>query len=486
MSATSASLRAAAAAARAKQYFDKHKDDPNQQAEGAHDPSSTSTSSSSSSSLLNPEARLTAGSVMFAIAGNSIVFLAKLTASWFSGSGVMFAEALHSLADIVNQCLLMVGLQASTRKPSALHPYGHGPARFAYALISATGVFFLGCGASLYHAFGQLFLGSHVVELSALTIAVLAGSFVVEFATLLYAIQVVRTLAKKERNGRGVSFMQYIRKGSDTTAIAVVVEDGIAVMGLVVAATTLWLTHVTGNCIYDTIGTLFVGLGMGAVAYFLIRRNMGILVGKSLEASTLSEIVDVIRSRPSVLSVHDLKSVSYGSSDARFKAEVQFHGRQIAKQVLHGAPPLPSYATAGHSSASTSTSTSGAGVAGAGAGAGVTPTLSTSAASALNLSVDRQGTSSSSHVRIPLTPGAVAGHQLLQIIEEYRQIHGLSPQQCEDLVCCICHVFIMLILLARMSGFIVTIIVIEFSSIFFNLFFHYFSVHFPVSSPLFF
>lgn len=289
----------------------------------------------------NPDkGHFTARSVMIAVAGNVIVCIGKFTAAWFSGSGVMFAEALHSLADVFNQSLLMLGLHQSAKEPSQLHPYGHAPAKFAYALISATGVFFLGCGMSLYHGLGQLAMGAHEIEFSSLTIGVLAGSFVVEMYTLVYASKTIRQLAQREGAG-GMSFLQYLRRGTDTTAIAVVVEDLVAVIGIFVAMLALTLTYITGDCIWDTIGTLLVACGMGVVAFFLIKRNMGILVGRSLEQAELSSLHDFLRSRPSVLSVHDIKTVTYGDSDNRFKAELQFHGRQIAKQVLIGPPVLP-------------------------------------------------------------------------------------------------------------------------------------------------
>jgi len=345
--------------------------------------------------LPNPDTKLTVGAVTVAIGGNFLVFIGKLTAAWFSGSGVMFAEALHSLADIVNQALLMVGIQQARRKPDEAHPYGFAPARFVYALISATGVFFLGCGASLYHGIGQLFLEDHMVEMSLLTLSVLAGSFFVEASTLIYAIQVIRTLAKKERGGRGVSFWQYIRSGSDTTAIAVLVEDAVAVTGLAIAAVTLWLTHTTGDPIYDTIGTITVGLGMGYVAVFLIRRNAKMLLGQSLDRRTITDIVDVIRSRPSVHSVHDLKSISYGGIDTRFKAEIQFNGREIAKQVL--------FATAAPLQSST------------------TP-------------APADGSKTESDLRLPTTAGGIAARRILRLLDLSKDQHGFSQKQCEDMV----------------------------------------------------
>jgi zinc transporter 9 len=230
----------------------------------------------------------------------------------------------------------MVGIQQSSRAPSTLHPYGYGPARFAYALISATGVFFLGCGVSLYHAVGNLLdPSSHLVEFSPLILNVMLFSLIVESITCVYAVMVVRRLCAAS----GMRFWQYLREGTDTTAIAVVVEDLVAVAGILTASAALYATYTTGNAIWDTVGTLAVGLGMGAVAVFLISRNLNVIMGKSFSVSQQRAIMNVLRSRPSVLSIHDMKTVTYGENDHRFKAEVQFHGRQLAKQVLYGPAP---------------------------------------------------------------------------------------------------------------------------------------------------
>ena len=89
--------------------------------------------------------------VIAAIFGNTIVGLAKLVGFLITGSGAMFSEFIHSLADTANQSLLLIGVERSHKKANTEHPYGHGRERYIWALISACGIFFLGCGVTLYH-----------------------------------------------------------------------------------------------------------------------------------------------------------------------------------------------------------------------------------------------------------------------------------------------------------------------------------------------
>jgi hypothetical protein len=120
--------------------------------------------------LCGPVRRLTAHVVSTRVDAQ----LGKFAAFWWTGSDSILSEAIHSLADTGNQALLWLGIQQSQKRASASHPYGmlrrrraaprnalnvfagYGPERFVWALISATGVFFMGCGFTVYHGLVSL------------------------------------------------------------------------------------------------------------------------------------------------------------------------------------------------------------------------------------------------------------------------------------------------------------------------------------------
>jgi zinc transporter 9 len=89
--------------------------------------------------------------VLLAIVSNFAVLVFKTVAYLYTGSAAMLSEAIHSLADMLNQCLLAVGIAQSIRRPDPDHPYGWSRARYVYSLISGVGIFFLGSGVSCYH-----------------------------------------------------------------------------------------------------------------------------------------------------------------------------------------------------------------------------------------------------------------------------------------------------------------------------------------------
>lgn len=267
--------------------------------------------------------------VTYAIISNFTVMVFKFGAYLHTGSASMLSEAVHSLADFANQCLLAFGILQSIKAPSADHPYGWSRARYIYSLISGVGIFFLGSGVSVYHGISDLFSPPVLASLP-LALSVLFGSLLAEGATFVMAVNQVSKSARET----GVSFTDYVVRGRDPSAVAVLAEDGAAVAGLLIAASCLGLTSYTGNGVYDAIGSIAIGGLLGAVATFLIRRNANFLVGRSIPEDRLKQIMDVLEQDIMVRSIHDVKATELGADTVRFKAEINFDGREITRRHL--------------------------------------------------------------------------------------------------------------------------------------------------------
>lgn len=268
--------------------------------------------------------------VTYAICSNLAVMLFKFGAYLYTGSGTMLSESIHSLADMLNQCLLAVGILQSIKKPSPDHPYGWSRARYVYSLISGVGIFFLGAGVTMYHGVTGL-ISPAPLENLAMAYTILAGSFLVEGATLLLAIAQVRKSARES----GMSFKEYVVRGRDPSAVTVLIEDGAAVAGLVLATGCLGLTSYTGSPVFDAIGSVIIGGLLGSFAVFLIGRNADFLMGRSIPINRLHQIIEVLESDIVVRSIHDVKATEMGADVVRFKAEVNFDGREITRCHLN-------------------------------------------------------------------------------------------------------------------------------------------------------
>ncbi|XP_058728789.1 metal tolerance protein C4 [Vicia villosa] len=260
---------------------------------------------------------------------NFLVFSLKFGVWLASSSHVMLAEVVHSVADFANQALLAYGLSSSRRAPDAMHPYGYSKERFVWSLISAVGIFCLGSGATVVHGVQNLWVAQppENMQLAAL---VLCGSFVIEGASLVVAIQAVKQGAAAE----GMKLRDYIWRGHDPTSVAVMTEDGAAVTGLAIAGASLVAVHYTGNAMYDPIGSILVGNLLGMVAIFLIQRNRHALIGRAMDDHDMKKVLHFLKNDPVVDALYDCKSEVIGPGFFRFKAEIDFNGDVVVQNYL--------------------------------------------------------------------------------------------------------------------------------------------------------
>jgi len=216
--------------------------------------------------------------VVTAIVGNAVVTVAKFVGFMFSGSSALLAEAVHSLADTSNQCLLYLGLKRSKRAPDVQYHFGYGQERYFWNLVSAVTIFFLGCIYTTMHALSDLKSG-HEPEMSWIAFTVIAFAFVVEG----YSLWVAHQEFTRQRKAVNKGFMQYVRETRDPTTLAVLIEDSVAVLGLVFALLGMSLAAYTGSPLFDIAAALAIAMLMGLLALFLAATNKKYLLNVSDE-----------------------------------------------------------------------------------------------------------------------------------------------------------------------------------------------------------
>lgn len=264
--------------------------------------------------------------VVSALIGNSVVMVVKSTAFLFTGSGAMLSEAVHTLADLLNQTLLLIGIVRSERRPDETFQYGYGAERYVWALISAVGIFFLGCGVTVYHGVHSLI---HPEPLSDLgwAVAALVFSFGVEFYVLVVAVRAVRAKAS------GKPFVRFLRTEADPSAVAVILEDFAACVGVVIALVAILLARFTGELYWDAIGSIVIGLLLGTVAIWLIWRNHGLLVGPAIPQEIRDQVRRILEENPAVEEVVDLRTRILDMDTYRIKADLKFDGKLLAQKL---------------------------------------------------------------------------------------------------------------------------------------------------------
>ena len=265
-------------------------------------------------------------SVVAALLGNIFVTIIKTFVAVFSGSASMFAESVHSFADTLNQSLLLIGLKRSKRPADEIRGYGYGIERFFWSLISACGILFIGAGVTVYHSIDSLINhnSSSIHDFNYSIILILCLAFLIEGTTLLIAF--------KELKGKQ-KFSKKIFAEADPVTLAVVYEDGAAVLGVIVALSAQFLMHFTGNNIYDSIGGIIVGLILGFLAVLLIVKNHQYIIGKSLDEDVTEEIIEFLLEDPCIENISEFKSVAVDINKYRIYTTVEWNGSPLYEEI---------------------------------------------------------------------------------------------------------------------------------------------------------
>lgn len=267
--------------------------------------------------------------VWTAVAINGANLVMKLGAWAFTGSHSLFAEALHSLADVTNQLILAYGIHKSKQRADVIHPYGYTTMRYVSSLISGAMIFCVGAGLSFQHGISGLMAPSEVVPLY-WAFYILGGSLITEGGTLLMAAHAIRKGAQQQQ----MSFTEYVLRSQDPSVNVVLLEDMAAVIGVSVAMACMGLTSITGSHIPDAIGSCLIGGILAGVSGFIIYTNSAALVGKSIPQYRLEKINDELERDVLIRAIYDVKGIDMGTGLVRYKAEVDFDGRELTRGYL--------------------------------------------------------------------------------------------------------------------------------------------------------
>lgn len=239
--------------------------------------------------------------VLVALAANTILAVLKTVVAAVTGSASMVAEAAHSWADAGNEVFLVVAERRSEKPADPVHPLGHGREAYVWSMIAAFGLFAVGAAVSVIH--GIQSLGAEEEPVQYLwAYLVLGAAFLLEGTSFLQARREVRRGAREAQ----VSRVAFLDATSDPTLRAVFFEDLAALLGIVIAVSGLALHEVTGKPVWDAVGSILVGLLLGVVAVYLLRRNMAFLVGQVVDPRIHAEVRDWLLARDEVQAVATL------------------------------------------------------------------------------------------------------------------------------------------------------------------------------------
>ena len=255
--------------------------------------------------------------ILAALIANSGIAVAKFLGFLVTQSSAMLAEAVHSVADMSNQGLLLLGGRRSRREPTATHPFGYGRERYFWSFVVAVVLFSVGSAFAVYEGIEKV-RHPHEIRSVGWALAILGTGIVLEAWSFRTAI----VAASPER--RGLSWRKFILQTRNPELPVILLEDAGALFGLIIAAASVGLSAATDQPRWDGVGTILIGLLLGVIAAVLAREMKSLLIGESADDGDRKAILAAIGETPGVSSVVHLRTQHLGPDEILVGARVAF------------------------------------------------------------------------------------------------------------------------------------------------------------------
>ena len=263
-------------------------------------------------------------SLKAALSANFIIGVIKTIVGFFTGSAAMISEAYHSFADTFNQILLLIGVNRSKKEPDIEHPFGYKKVQFFWAFVVAVLIFGVSGGLALFEGIEIILHPSdHEFhpEYFPWQIAVLSVAIILESFALKTAINEAQAYQKKVKSEK---LLEAVEEMQDPVLLSLLVEDSLALAGLIIALIGSIITFVTENPTWDGITAISIGIVLMIGGILLARENKRYLIGVSVSTRIKSQIKDMIENFEGVVQLNSMKTMILGPDDMLLALEVTF------------------------------------------------------------------------------------------------------------------------------------------------------------------
>lgn len=257
------------------------------------------------------------GAILAALLANLGIATAKFVGFLVTGSSSLLAESIHSVADSSNQGLLFLGGRRARRRPTALHPFGYGRSRYFWSFVVAVVLFSLGGLFSIYEGYHKI-ADPHEITSPGIAFGIFGVAIVFEF----FALRTAMRHAQPERQGR--SWKEYIRTSRSPELPVLLLEDSGALIGLLFATAGVALATITGEPIFDGVGTLAIGVLLVAIAAVLAVEMKSLLIGEAATPEVITTIEAELARSPHVARIIHVLTQHLGPEELLVAAKLEF------------------------------------------------------------------------------------------------------------------------------------------------------------------
>jgi cation diffusion facilitator family transporter len=265
--------------------------------------------------------------IIQSLAVNVCIALAKGVAAFFTGSGAMLAETLHSTADCSNQLLLLLGVRQSAKPPDQSHPLGYGRDLYFWSFIVALLLFSGGGVFSIYEGIHKL-VQPEAVDHVPMALGILVFSMVLE------AWATWGNLKEMKKRRGTLPLLEYLKRTKDSDLIILFGENSAAVLGLTIAIASLVAAWVTGNGVFDSIGSILIGVVLIAVAVFLAKEVKSLLIGEAADEHIAEAVKATVPEHANIEEVLRLITVQQGPGEVLVAMKVRVKSGLTTHEVV--------------------------------------------------------------------------------------------------------------------------------------------------------
>lgn len=267
--------------------------------------------------------------IIAALTANAVIAAVKFVAAAITGSASMLAEGVHSVVDTGNQGLLLYGGRRATRERDHTHPFGYGRERYFYSFAVALMLFSAGGLFALYEGWHKI-NESHEIDDAPIALGVLVVAMIAEALSL-------RTARREANHVRGdASWVSFIRHTKNPELPVVLLEDTAALTGLALAFLGVLLAWLTGNAVWDGVGTMAIGALLVLVAAVLAVETKSLLLGESASSDVERRIREALVAGPEIESVIHLRTVHIGPEELLLAAKIAVRHDETAAEIARG------------------------------------------------------------------------------------------------------------------------------------------------------
>ena len=243
--------------------------------------------------------------IIAALLGNTLIALTKFVAAAMTNSSAMLSEGIHSLVDTGNQILLLYGLKRAQKPADEMFPFGHGKEVYFWSFVVAILVFAVGAGVSMYEGVLRL-REPQQLENVAINYVVLGMALLFEGGAWLFALR------EFSRQKGEAGYLQAVRRAKDPSVFVVLFEDSAAMLGLIVALLATLAGQLTGNLYFDGAASIIIGLILAATAIWLAYETKGLLIGERASREVIEGIRAIVDEVADVKHVNEIATMHMG------------------------------------------------------------------------------------------------------------------------------------------------------------------------------